>query len=135
VNLASGLDARLVEAEERLQADDLAGMTAILNGLRAAPPALTPIYTPLAMPALPVPSNKNAAVRLFFREKALWTFSRGQRLGDLRRMVRQYGFTQDQVFPSGAFFKGGSYGTETNLDVSSLERNNPNFSGCIDRDA
>ena len=39
---------------------------------------------------------------LFFREKAFWTFGRGQRLGDERRLVRQYGRTQDQVFPVGS---------------------------------
>lgn len=135
VNLVSGLDARLIEAEERLQADDYAGMTAILNALRAAPPALTPIYTPAAMLALSVPTNRTEAARLYFREKAFWTWSRGQRLGDLRRMIRQYGFTQDQVFPTGQFFKGGTYGTQVNLDVGSAELNNPNFTACVDRDA
>ena len=135
VNLASGVDARLVEAEARLQANDFAGMTQILSALRAAPPALTPTYTPAAMPALATPASRDAAVRLFFREKAFWTFGRGQRLGDLRRMIRQYGFTQDQVFPTGNFFKGGTYGTQVNLDVSSAELNNPQFTACIDRNA
>jgi starch-binding outer membrane protein, SusD/RagB family len=135
VNLASGLDARLIEAEARLQANDFTGMMTILNGLRAAPPAIHGTYTPAVLPALPVPANRTAAVRLFFREKGFWTFGRGQRLGDLRRMIRQYGFTQDQVFPSGRFFKGGNYGTQVNLDVSSAELNNPNFTACIDRNA
>jgi hypothetical protein len=135
VNLASGLDARLVEAEAALQANNFSGMTTILNALRAAPPALTPTYTPAAMPALAVPATKDAATTLFFREKAFWTFGRGQRLGDMRRLIRQYSRPQDQVFPTGPFFKGGSYGADVNLDVSSLELNNPNFKACIDRAA
>jgi hypothetical protein len=135
VNLASGLDARLVEAEAALQADNLAGLTAILNALRAAPPPISPIYTPAAMPALAVPASKDAAVSLFFREKAFWTFGRGQRFGDLRRLIRQYNRPQDQVWPTGTHFKGGPYGTDVNLDVSSAELNNPNFTACLNRNA
>ena len=87
------------------------------------------------MPALATPGDQTAATTLFFREKAFWTFGRGQRLGDMRRLVRQYGRTQDQVFPTGTFFKGGSYGGDVNFDVSSVELNNPNFKACIDRSA
>jgi len=50
-------------------------------------------------------------------------------------MIRQYGRSQDQVFPIGSFFKGGTYGADVNFDVSSLELNNPNFKACIDRAA
>jgi hypothetical protein len=57
------------------------------------------------------------------------------RLGDLRRLVRQYSRAQNTVFPSGAYHKGGSYGTDVNFPVSSDERNNPKFTGCIDRSA
>lgn len=135
VNLASGLDARLVEAEAALQANDRTGMVAILNALRASPPALSPSYTPSALPPLAVPADQATAVSLFFREKAFWTFGRGQRLGDMRRLIRQYGRTQDQVFPTGTFFKGGTYGTDVNFDVSSAELNNPHFTGCVDRNA
>jgi hypothetical protein len=135
VNLASGLDARLIEAEAAVQANNLTGMTTILNALRAAPPALTPTYTPAVMAALPVPATQAAATTLFFREKAFWPFGRGQRLGDMPRINRQYGRSQDQVFPIGSFFKGGTYGADVNFDVSSLELNNPNFKACIDRAA
>jgi len=72
---------------------------------------------------------------LYFREKALWTFSRGQRLGDERRQVRQYGRSQDQVFPTGPFHKNGVYGIDVNLPVTDSEKTNPNFKGCLDRNA
>jgi hypothetical protein len=49
--------------------------------------------------------------------------------------VRQYGRTQDQVFPVGSFFKGASYGTDVNFPVTDNEKTNPNFQGCIDRKA
>jgi hypothetical protein len=139
VAIVNGLDARLVEAEAKVNASDFAGATAILNQLRAAPPALGAIngvtFTPAALPALAVPATKDAAVNQFFREKAFWTFARGQRLGDMRRLIRQYGRTADQVFPIGVFHKGGNYGADVNLPVVDAETNNPNFKGCTDRKA
>lgn len=133
--IVSGLDARLIEAEAKLQANDFAGTTAILNALRAAPQVLGPAYTTPVMAALPVPATKDAAIDQFFREKAYWQFSRGFRLNDLRRLVRQYGRTQDKVFPTGTFFKGDTYGTDVNFPVTTDELNNPLFTGCIDRKA
>jgi hypothetical protein len=86
------------------------------------------------MPALTTaPTTKDAALTLFFREKAFWQFGRGFRLGDLRRLIRQYGRTQDNVFPVGTWFKGGAYGTDVNLPMVDSELTNPNFHGCIDR--
>jgi hypothetical protein len=87
------------------------------------------------MAALPTPATTDAATTLLFREKAFWTFGRGQRLPDLRRLIRQYGRTQDQVFPVGLYFKGGSYGTDVNFPVPSSEAVNPLFTGCLDRKA
>jgi starch-binding outer membrane protein, SusD/RagB family len=132
IAMAAGIDARMIEAEAKLNAGDFAGMTAILNAARAAPPALGKLK-PAAMSALATPTTKDAAVTLFFREKAFWTFGRGQRLNDLRRLMRQYGRTEDQVFPTGAYFKGGTYGHSIQLPVPNAERTNPLFTGCIDR--
>ena len=87
------------------------------------------------MAALPRPAGQRTAINLLFREKAFWTFSRGQRLGDLRRLVRQYGRTQANVFPNGQFFKGGTYGSDVNFPVTVDELNNPDFAGCKDRNA
>jgi hypothetical protein len=132
--VVSGVDARLVEAEALLKAGDLPGMLTILNTLRSAARNLGGV-TSTAMPALALPASQAAGVDLFFREKAFWTFGRGQRLNDLRRLIRQYSRTQDQVFPIGSFFKGGSYGTDVNLPVPQAEFNNQNFKGCLDRNA
>jgi hypothetical protein len=136
IPVATGIDARLIEAEAKLQAKDIAGMMAILNALRASPQTLGPLGVP-AMAPLATPATQDAAVSLFFREKAFWQFGRGNRLGDLRRLIRQYGRTQDNVFPTGNFHKSGGapYGTDVNLPVTDNERTNPNFQGCIDRNA
>jgi hypothetical protein len=132
IAIVNGLDARLIEAEAKLQANDIAGMMTILNALRTAPPTQG-IFKPAAMTALPVPADKASATTLYFREKAFWTFSRGQRFGDLRRLVRQYGRPADQVWPSGPFHKGGNYGPDVTYPVTDNEKTNPNFTGCVDR--
>jgi hypothetical protein len=138
IPVATGVDARLIEAEAKLQAQDIPGMMAILNDLRTKPQKLGPLDVP-AMAALPaeLAPTDSAAVSLFFREKAFWQFGRGMRLGDARRLIRQYGRLESDVLPTGKFHKAGgaSYGTDVNLPVTDNERTNPNFAGCIDRKA
>jgi hypothetical protein len=134
VALVNALDARLIEAEGRLVAADYVGMTTILNALRAAPPKLGEVQpTAASLPPLTPPATKTAAEDLYFREKAFWTFGRGQRLGDLRRLVRQYGRAADKTFPVGEHYRGGQYGTDVNFPVPTDELTNPNFKGCTDR--
>jgi hypothetical protein len=134
--VVNGIDARLIEAEAKLQANDIPGMMGILNTLRSSSQSLGPI-TVAPMAQLPTPATKDAATTLLFREKAFWQFGRGLRLGDLRRLVRQYGRPADQVFPTGTFHKNGGppYGADVNLPVTDNENTNPNFKGCIDRNA
>jgi hypothetical protein len=134
ITLVSGIDARLIEAEGKLNAGDIPGTMAILNALRQSAQTIGIIKVPV-MAALPVPATKDAATSLFFREKAFWTFGRGQRLGDERRLIRQYHRTQDQVFPVGDGPKGGLYGVDVVLPVTDNEKTNPNFHGCIDKSA
>ena len=133
--MLTGIDARLIEAEARINAGDFAGMFATLNALRTSTQTIGN-KTIAAMPALTTaPTTKDAALTLFFREKAFWQFGRGFRMGDLRRLIRQYGRTQDNVFPVGTWFKGGAYGTDVNLPMVDTELTNPNYHGCLDRNA
>jgi hypothetical protein len=134
IPMVSGVDARLIEAEAKLKANDIPGMTTTLNALRTTAQTLG-TFRPAAQTALPQPASQTAATAVFFREKAFWTFGRGQRLGDLRRLVRQYGMPGASVFPTGTFFKGGSYGDDLNFPVPDAERANPQFAGCADRNA
>ena len=129
----TGIDARLIEAEAKINANDFTGMLATLNALRTSPQTIGNKTIP-AMPALTtVPTTKDAALTLYFREKAFWQFGRGFRLGDLRRQLRQYGRSQDNVFPVGTWFKGGTYGRDVNLPMVDSELTNPNYKGCLDR--
>jgi hypothetical protein len=137
IPVATGVDARLIEAEARLNPTaDIPALMTTLNALRTAPQTLGPLAVP-AMAALPAPANREAAITLFFREKAFWQFGRGNRLGDIRRQIRQYGRNAEDLLPSGRFHKAGgnSYGTDVNLPITDNEKQNPNFTGCIDRKA
>ena len=49
--------------------------------------------------------------------------------------IRQYGRGTETVFPTGAYFKGGSYGTDVTLVPSQQETNNPNWQACTDKNA
>ena len=140
VSVVNGIDARLIEAEAAFQSGNYAtpgtGTLAILNALRASPQTLGAVTTP-AMTALTDPGTDPARLAQLFREKAFWTFGRGQRLGDLRRLIRQYNLTAAQVFPgeNAAWFKSGNYGHDVNFPIPQSELNNSNFHGCTDRNA
>jgi hypothetical protein len=90
------------------------------------------------LPLLVDPVNADARIDLVFRERAFWLFLTGHRLGDMRRLVRQYGRNRDNVFPVGTYRAGplGNYGNDVNVPAPASEiLSNPKFSGCINRDA
>jgi hypothetical protein len=120
--LADGIEARLVEAEAQLNATDLSGMNATLNALRAA----------ASLAPLPSPGSQIEGEDQLFSERAFWMFATGQRLSDMRRLVRQYGRVVDEVYPVGDYLRGGTYGTTANFPIPEDEDNNPDFdrSGC-----
>jgi len=125
VVLASGIEARLIEAEAAYRAGSPGQGLTILNALRAI----------ADLAALTDPGTQAARVDQLFRERAFWLWGTSHRLGDMRRLIRQYGRAADAVFPTGEYHKGGNYGTDVNIPVSSDERNNPKFTGCLDRNA
>ncbi len=114
--LATGLEARLIEAEAALHSGDSNWLT-ILNDLRAT--QISP-----AMSALTDPGTDDSRLDLMFRERAFWLFATGSRLGDMRRLVRVYGRSSDSVFPTGAYWRGGMpYGSSTALPFPKEEKN------------
>ena len=136
--LAEGTEARLIEAEAALAANDDATFLAKLNAARAAAPtyALAPALAPAGpAPIADVPATTAGKVDLLFQERGINLFLTAHRLGDLRRLIRQYGRPAESVFPTGAYFKGGVYGPDVNFPIPFEEKNNPNFTGCLDRKA
>ncbi len=131
--LATGVEARLIEAEARLSAADGPGMIGILNDLRANVATLMGGMYPGASFAgatlAPLTDPGTAAGRrdLLFYERAFWLYGTGHRLGDLRRLVRDYGVSASLVYPSGTYHKGGDFGTDLVFPLDFDEANNPNY--------
>ncbi|HMA23435.1 MAG TPA: hypothetical protein VKP00_05565, partial [Gemmatimonadaceae bacterium] len=128
VPVANYVDAQLILAESQLATSD-AGWLATLNALRTGPTNIGAI-TIAGMPPLPDPGTGPTRIDLLFRERAFWTFGRGQRLGDLRREMRVYNKTAAQVFPGEGGInprKNSNYGSDVNLPVPQAERNNLKF--------
>ncbi|HEX8321475.1 hypothetical protein [Longimicrobium sp.] len=139
VPLASGVEARLIEAEAQLAAGDAAWLTT-LNTLRASASTLIPILYPAIPDAIKVtfpqtlapltdPGTAAERVDLLFRERALWMYVTGHRLGDMRRLIRQYGRSESSVFPTGTYFygPGGVFGNDVALPIPFTEINNTQF--------
>ena len=102
--IASGIEARLIEAEAQLNGAAAGDWLATLNDLRA-----TQIDPPL--PPLADPGAQDARLDLLFRERAFWLFLTGRRLPDLRRLVDVYKRDPERVFPTGAHpSEAGTYG-------------------------
>jgi hypothetical protein len=126
VTVASGIEALLIKAESQLAAGNPAAFIATLNEARATNATLA--ATPLVDPG-----TAASRVDLLFRERGFWMYLTAHRLGDLRRLVRQYGRGIETVFPTGAYFKGGTYGTDVALVPSQAETNNPDWKACTDK--
>jgi starch-binding outer membrane protein, SusD/RagB family len=129
--LATGVEARLIEAEAALRtgAAGVPNFLTIHNNLRAGvdlPP----------LDAVQVAAMSQAArVDLHFKERAYWLWLTSHRLGDLRRLMWDYGRQQENIFPVGQHHRGGVYGTDTNIPIPFDERNNPLAGeGCFTRD-
>jgi hypothetical protein len=132
IPLADYLEAQLIIAEGELQATAYSAMTQRLNDLRDL----------VGLGPLATPGTLDAAVDQLFTERAFWLYATGHRLGDMRRLIRQYGRDPETIFPTGDWFKGGlTYGTDVNLPLPLREQNNPNVprdpasAGCLDRNA
>ena len=127
---ADYLEAQLIIAESELRAGAFGPMTTRLNDLRAA----------VGLGPLATPGSLDSAVDLLFTERAFWLFATGHRLGDMRRLIRQYGRDPETVFPTGTYYKVGlTYGNDVNLPLPRREANNPNVpdpvNTCLDRNA
>ena len=135
--LASGVEARLIEAEAALQGNDYAGMVGILNELRQNVDTymeeLVPGYEDIVagtdfedatLADLAAPTTPEAARDMLFQERGFWLYLTGHRLGDMRRQIYQY---NHNVYPSGFYHKGGNFGIDVVFPIDFDETNNTLF--------
>jgi hypothetical protein len=155
IPLATGIEARLIEAENQLPANPGMWLTD-LNALRTGGCSGAEDSTcslgsaqvagqASGLVPLADPGSDSARVSLLFRERAFWLFGTGARLGDLRRLIRQYGRDAEKVFPTGPYPNGNNpglpsplpnYGTDVNITLPTFgyygtKDTNPNYKGCI----
>jgi hypothetical protein len=147
IPLATGVEARLIESEAALQAGQAGTWAADLNALRSSAPST---YLQTASPMAPLTTDSttgaSAAMQIdvLFRERAFWLYGIGTRVGDLRRLIRQYKRDANTVFPSGPFPNGSNpnlpvpipnYGTDVSLTLptpaSFQTTTNPYYKGCL----
>jgi len=122
---ASGVEARLIEAEAALNANDL---TSFLGKLTAA-------RIPFGMGPVADPGTALGRKLLLFSERAFALYATAHRVGDQRRMVRDYGLTPVQagVPPAGTPYHkdnlliGNGGPTDQSFVIPANEENNPNY--------
>jgi len=154
--VASGLEMSLMAAEAHLAAGNAQAMLDTLNALRANVQSIMQLHNfdyvnqqarvgfapgqGAMLAPLTLPATTAGQVDLLFRERAFWLVFTGHRLGDMRRLIRQYGRNSETVFPTGAYHKGGVYGPDVNFPIPVQEANNPNApkipeAQCLNRNA
>jgi len=123
--VASGTEARLIQAEAALHEPNPQKMIDILNALR----------TPAGLSTLSVPPTAAAQVDTLYTERAFWLYLTGRRLGGLRRLIKKYGRTPESVFPTGPLPLGDAYGTATAIPFTlavQAKYNNKITQGCAE---
>ncbi|MEP6493372.1 MAG: hypothetical protein ABJF01_11885 [bacterium] len=151
--LAGGAEARLIQAEAAMRVSDLTTFRTMLNDSRANSTTYSadggatssPLPPPAAIAANAIPATAAAQQDLLFQERGLSLFLTSHRLGDMRRLVWQYGRSAESVFPKGPYEPdntskaGTNFGTDVNLPIPDQEKNNPQFlngaSACTNRSA
>lgn len=151
--VADGVEARLIEAEDQLYNNQDATFLVTLNDLRTQVATLLPLHyfdfqtqlssvgVPLSLAPLTAPATHAESVDLLFHERGFWLWLTAHRLGDMRRLIRQYGRDTETVFPTGLYIRngyaaGGSYGPDVNFPIPVPEQNNPQPGAgvCLNRD-
>jgi len=153
VAVATGTEARLIEAEAYLRKGDIvnwltsinaprnvvalnqcvAGSTACTNPSTAGGVETNSAThtTATGLATLVDPGTQAARENLTFAERGFWMFGTGHRLGDMRRLIRQIGRPFNAVFPTGTYIlpgqPGGVYGPGVNLPVPIFEESNGIF--------
>lgn len=161
VTIASGTEARLIQAEQALHDNHVSQWLSIINAMRTdgtftAATRLDPISgdsvgvdTTWGFGTVRVanqsggvrplrdPGTQDARVDSLFSDRAFWLFLTAHREGDLRREIRQYRRNPDSTYPTGTYLSSArQYDEGVVLTVPARdESTNPKYTGCINHGA
>lgn len=128
IPLPTVFEARYIQAEAALRANNIPEFERLLNAARAR--QNLPAFT-----SAQIGTTQNARIDTLFRERAYAMWLTGHRFSDLRRLIRQYGRSENEVFPTGTTVYNAAYGNSVSMPIPYNEINNPNFRGCLDTGA
>lgn len=138
LTIAGWSEAGLIAAEYYLSINDIPSFINSINQVRRK----YRTYSGVSLSDTTDPGSRDSRVRLLFRERAYTNFMTGRRLGDMRRLIRQYAYGPDEVFPVGlsegtlATSYGSNYvfapeSSESGLNSEGREtRYNHLYNGC-----
>ncbi len=151
IALSTGVEARLIQAEAAQQRGDPTWVTD-LSALRTDDADTHVTFDP-TMSEVPLLADSTttlpaaAQVDFLFRERAFWLFGTGVRLGDMRRLLRQYGRDPATVYPNGPYDAThplvgagyASYGSDVSITLptpaglisNQITVTNPEYKGCL----
>lgn len=123
--LARGVESLLIQAEYALQ-QERPDWIDYINEARAI----------VGLSALTDPVNRDGRVDLLFKERGYWFYLEGVRLGDYRRLVRQYARNPYSVYPTGLYTQSSGeipfYGDAWVFGVPKDEYvDNYRYKGCL----
>lgn len=131
--IAGWAEAELIKAEYYLSINDVEKWLSSINNVRR----MYTSYSGATLPDITDPATYESRVDLLFKERAFTTFMSARRLGDLRRLIRQYDRLPQEVFPVGQS-EGASAVPYASVYVFAVEepahgpeaQNNPNYTQC-----
>jgi hypothetical protein len=120
IPLATAYEARYIQAEGALNANQVAQFETLLNQARRLQ-GLDPLTS------AEIGTTTADRVNTLFRERAYALWLTGHRFSDLRRLVRQYKRPYATVFPMGTTMTINAlpYGTDASFPIPFEESNNP----------
>lgn len=109
IPIASWIDAQMIQAEAFLNQDALSGTSWLIP--------INEARRTIGLSDTTDPGTPEARVDLLFKERAFWFYLTGSRLGDMRRLVRQYGRHVSQVYPFGLYTKAPGTSNYLHLQI------------------
>ena len=128
IAIATGIEARLIQAEAALKSNDMATFLSNISAARQQSYVANGAGTTAAVTAVPAGMTP---LQFLFQERAFDLWLTAHRLGDMRRLITQYSQGVNTVYPNGSYTPHpGIFGADVSLPLPVDEAGNPNYKAC-----